>query len=103
MEWGLGQVIPLKKDLSHLMQVGIVGYDQWQVTDNNGRFINSRFPYYSAHALGMQINYIMLEKGWYVFFKYEPEYMASAHPQGRAIVFGFAYTLRIPKAEPQKN
>jgi hypothetical protein len=36
MEWGLGQVLPLKKDLTKLLQVGVVGYDQWQVTNNGG-------------------------------------------------------------------
>jgi hypothetical protein len=29
-EWGLGQVLPLKKDFSRLLQLGLVGCDQWQ-------------------------------------------------------------------------
>ena len=33
MEWGLGQVLPLKKDMSTLAQLGLVGYDQWQVSE----------------------------------------------------------------------
>jgi hypothetical protein len=37
-EWGLGQVLPLKKNLSQLLQLGVIGYDQWQVTDNGGSF-----------------------------------------------------------------
>jgi len=37
MEWGVGQVLPLdKKTMSKLLQVGFVGYDQWQVSDNGG-------------------------------------------------------------------
>lgn len=60
-------------------------------------------PYCSANAFGMQINYILLEKGWYVFFKYEAGYMATVRPQGHAIVFGFAYTLRIPNVLPQHS
>jgi hypothetical protein len=35
-EWGLGQTVPLKKDFSGLLQVGLIGYDQWQVSDNGG-------------------------------------------------------------------
>ena len=27
-EWGFGEVLPLKKDMSRLLQVGLVGYDQ---------------------------------------------------------------------------
>jgi hypothetical protein len=32
------------------------------------------------------------------FFKYYDEYSAKARPEGRTIVFGFSYTLKIPKA-----
>lgn len=35
-EWGIGQILPLKKNFSQLLQVGVIGYDQWQVTDNGG-------------------------------------------------------------------
>jgi hypothetical protein len=27
IEWGLGQILPLKKDFSRLLQLGIIGYD----------------------------------------------------------------------------
>jgi hypothetical protein len=37
------------------------------------------------------------------FFKYEPEYSAKAHAQGRTIVFGGSWTLRIPRATPPKS
>jgi hypothetical protein len=56
MEWGIGQALPLKKDLSQLAQLGLVGYDQWQVTSNGGNYLvagipvaASRVPYYSVH------------------------------------------------------
>ena len=38
-EWGIGQVLPLKKDLSILAQLGFVGYDQWQVSSNGGNYL----------------------------------------------------------------
>jgi len=57
MEWGLGQVLPLKKDQSMLAQLGLVGYDQWQVSSNSGTTTvagvpvpQSLIPYYSVHA-----------------------------------------------------
>ena len=37
-EWGVGQVLPLSKNLSKLLQIGAIGYDQWQITDNGGTF-----------------------------------------------------------------
>src|SRR6516165_5454154 len=33
-EWGIGQVLPLSKDLSKLFQLGVICYDQWQLTND---------------------------------------------------------------------
>ena len=100
-EWGLGQALPLKKDFSRLFQFGVIGYDQWQVSANQG--LTARFPYYSTHAVGFQTNLILPPKGVNLFFKFEPQYSAKASPQGRTIVFGFSWTLRDPKPQPPKK
>ncbi len=101
MEWGVGQLLPLnKKTMDSLLQIGFVGYDQWQVSDDGGAIGSlsaSLLPYYSAHALGFQTNFIVPPKGLNLFFKYYDEYSAKAHPQGRTIVFGGSWTMRIPK------
>jgi hypothetical protein len=103
-EWGIGQVLPLKKDMSQLAQLGLVGYDQWQVTGNGGNYLlggvpvaASRVPYYSVHGIGFQANYILPAKDFALFFKYYDQYRALASLQGRTIVFGGSWTLRIPK------
>ncbi len=108
-EWGIGQVLPLKKDMSKLAQLGLVAYDQWQVTGNGGNYLvagipvsASRVPYYSVHGIGFQTNFIMPAKHVTLFFKYYDEYSAKARVQGRTIVFGGSWTLRIPKAAPQQ-
>jgi hypothetical protein len=95
MEWGLGQALPLDKKMYKLLQIGLVGYDQWQVSDNSG--ITAIFPHYSVHALGFQTNFIVPAKGLNFFFKYYGEYSALSHPQGRTIAFGGSWTLKIPK------
>ena len=109
MEWGLGQILPLKKDLSKLLQIGVVGYDQWQVTDNGGLvpvgstgFVlpASAIPSYSVHAIGGQLTYIVPAKNFSVFFKYYSEYSASSHTLGSTVTFGGAWTLLIPKPKP---
>jgi hypothetical protein len=109
VEWGVGQVLPLKKDFSRLLQLGLVGYDQWQVTSNGGTVINaggplsaSAIPYYSVHGIGFQSNFILPAKNLSAFFKYYDEYSAKARPQGRTIDFGLLWTLRIPKPQPAK-
>lgn len=94
-EWGIGQMIPLKKDLSRLLQLGVIGYDQWQVSANQG--LTRSFPYYSMHAIGLQTNFVAPAKGFALFFKYEPEYLVKASTQGRTFVFGASWTLRDPK------
>ncbi len=109
MEWGLGQVLPLKKDMSRLLQLGLVGYEQWQVSHSSGTLIvapppappvaESRIPFYSVHAIGVQANFILPAKHLAAFFKYYDEYHALARPQGRTIVFGFSWTFRIPKPQ----
>lgn len=109
IEWGLGQVLPLKKDMSLLAQLGVVGYDQWQVSSNGGNYLvagipvaASKLPYYSVHAIGVQGNFILPAKNLLAFFKYYDEYRALARPQGRTIDFGFSWTLRMPKPAPAK-
>jgi hypothetical protein len=109
MEWGFGQVLPLKKDFSRLLQLGLVGYDQWQVTSDGGNYLvaglpvaASSIPYYSVHGIGFQSNFILPKKNLLLFFKYYNEYSAKARPEGRTIVFGGSWTWRIPKPAPAK-
>jgi hypothetical protein len=108
MEWGLGQVLPLKKDMSRLLQLGFIGYDQWQVSHSSGTLpvegtpgIPERLiPFYSSHALGVQSTFILPAKNLSFFFKYLDQYRALASVRGRTFVFGFTWTLRIPKPAP---
>jgi len=95
-EWGFGQLLPLDKDMHKLLQIGYVGYDQWQVTGNQGT-IASLLPYYSSHAMGFQTNFIAPVHGLNFFFKFYEAYSAKAALKGRTIVFGGSWTLRFPK------
>jgi hypothetical protein len=106
-EWALGQVLPLKKDLSMLAQLGFIGYDQWQVSHSSGTLTvggipipESSLPFYSSHAMGVQSNFILPKKDLAFFFKYLDQYRALASVKGRTFVFGFSWTLKIPKPAP---
>jgi hypothetical protein len=108
MEWGFGQVLPLKKDFTRLLQLGLVGYDQWQVSSNSGNYLiagipvpASIVPYYSVHGIGVQSTFILPTKNLALFFKYYDEYSAKARPIGRTFVFGGSWTLRVPKPAPK--
>ena len=110
-EWGLGQVLPLSKDLSKLLQVGVIGFDQWQVTENGGNYAitgplgntilvpASLIPFYSFHAVGGQLNFILPRKGLNLVFKYEHEYSAKATTRGDTIAFGGSWTFKIPRTQ----
>lgn len=99
-EWGLGQVLPLDKQLKKLLQLGVIGYDQFRVTKDSGTLDSglpsSSVPAYSVHAVGFQSTLILPAKKLNFYFKYEYEYKATARPKGRTIAFGGAWTFRIP-------
>jgi hypothetical protein len=99
-EWGVGQVLPLKKNFSQLLQLGGVGYDQWQVTANSG--VDKNAPFYSVHAAGLQANYILPAKNFSLFFKYYWQYKAYSTSLGNTLTVGFAWTLPDPKPTPPK-
>lgn len=108
-EWGFGQIVPLKKDESILLQAGVIGYDQWQVTASSGTYAvagplgnvvilpASRLPFYSGHGVGGQLSLILPKRNLVFFFKYEDEYKAYSSPIGNTLVFGGAWTLKTPK------
>lgn len=99
-EWGFGQALPLKKDMSRLLQVGAVGYDQWQVSHNKGTIsapIATVLGMYSVHAAGVQANFIAPPKGLSVFFKYYWEYKSYSHSIGDTVSFGLNWTLADEK------
>jgi hypothetical protein len=109
IEWGLGQVLPLKKNFSQLLQLGLIGYDQWQITANGGTvpigstnitIPASTLPYYSVHAIGGQATYILPMKNLNFYVKGEHEYTSYSHFVGNTFVYGLAWTLRIPKPAP---
>ena len=104
-EWGLSQALPLNKKMTKIAQAGLIGYDQAQTSANTAASpladaFERNVPFYSVHAIGFQGNYIDLAKNFSVNFKWEHEYSAYAHPQGRTIVFAAVYTFAFPKAKP---
>jgi hypothetical protein len=91
LEWGFGQVIP--RDTAKLVEVGLVGYDQWQTSASSG--ITSRLPAYAVHAAGVQVNYTLTAINASFFVKVYDEYRANARPQGSTLVFGGSWTRAV--------
>jgi hypothetical protein len=57
----------------------------------------NRLPFYSGRGVGGQLSLILPKPNLVFFFKYEDEYKAYSSPIGNTLVFGGAWTLKIPK------
>src|SRR6266516_3587459 len=53
LNWGISQFLPLKKDMSLLLEVGPAGYDTWQITHDSGSAATNTLD--QVHAVGGQL------------------------------------------------
>jgi len=53
LNWGADQYLPLKEDLSLMLDVGLAGYDTWQITDDSGDDASNTRD--QVHAVGGQL------------------------------------------------
>jgi hypothetical protein len=62
LDYSLTQMLPLKKDHSLLLQLALIGYGQWQLSDNTGPGINpiiAASTHYVVNSLGVGANLIL--------------------------------------------
>jgi hypothetical protein len=76
--------LPLKKDLR--LQLGLVGYGQWQTTDKTGPNISEAksTAHYVVNALGFASSVISPDRGLSVGLKYFKEFSNSSTFQGNS-------------------
>ena len=92
--WGPG-----KSFLKGALNVGVVGYAQWQTTKNRGSDVRAfrQKAYERAYAVGPEVDFTLqvFQKNFAQFvMRYEVEFGARATTQGQAL-FG-AISLIIP-------
>ena len=90
LDYSLTHAFPLQSSL-HL-QLGLVGYGQWQTTDKHGPNIATEqaAAHYKVNALGFTANVVLPEKKANVGLKYFREFECRSSFQG--------YTLQISAA-----
>jgi hypothetical protein len=90
LDYSLTQTFPLQPGLR--LQLGLVGYGQWQTTDKHGPNITPEqaAAHYKANALGFAANAILPERKVSVGLKYFHEFECRSTFQG--------YTLQISAA-----
>jgi hypothetical protein len=83
VDYSLSQIIPLKKDMSTLVQAGLAGYGQWQVSDNSGPGVNPSAPaHYSVNGIGGAANVILPARKVTLGVKLMKEFSNSHTVQG---------------------
>ncbi|HYX70270.1 MAG TPA: transporter [Terriglobales bacterium] len=90
LEWGFAHTFKLKPNFSQLLQVGVVGYNQWQTSNDTGLTL---FPnaHYQVHAIGPEITFVMPMKKLSATFRYLPEWGAVKRSEGHTMVVAFSY------------
>jgi hypothetical protein len=89
--WGVSQYLPLKKDMTLLLEVGPAGYSSWQITDDSGS--NARNPdvHDEVHAVGGQIGVTCVPGNATLNFHYFYEFAAEDRFQGQSIGLNLAF------------
>lgn len=96
IDYSLTQVFPLKKDMTRLLQVGLVGYGQYQTTDHSGPSINpivAANTHYRVNALGAAANIILPVRKTSLGFKAFKEFSNKSTVQGYSIQISGAITF----------
>lgn len=86
LDYSLMQILPLTKDMHTLLQFGLVGYGQWQTSNNSGPGVDPAHPaHYKVDALGGAANIILPVRKSSVGFKFFKEFSNSATVQGYSL------------------
>ena len=88
VDYSLTQVLPLQKDMHTLLQVGLVGYGQYQTTDKSGPGVIPEVAastHYAVNALGVAGSIILPVRKTSVGVKYFKEFSNSSTVQGYSL------------------
>ncbi len=86
LDYSLMQILPLQKDMQRLLQFGLVGYGQWQTSNNSGPAVDPALPaHYRVNAIGGAANVILPARKASVGFKLFKEFSNSSTVQGYSL------------------
>lgn len=93
LSWGVSQYLPLKKDQTLLLEVGLAGYDSWQVSDDSGNDATNPPVKDQVHAVGAQLGVTVVPWNAAFNFHYFYELDAEDRFQGESIGLNFGIKL----------
>ena len=93
LDYSLMHTVPLRTDLS--VQVGVLGYHQWQTTDKSGPAITpaQAAARYSVNALGFGFNMVLRERKVSIGARYYDEFWSRSTYQGYSLQIVAAITF----------
>ncbi len=93
-EYGVGKTF-VKNKGAQLLQFGVVGYSQFQLTDDSGTGVSplNRGNKDRVHAIGPEFGVILPAKKFNFLIRVLPEYGARSRTQGLTFVIGFGKTF----------
>jgi hypothetical protein len=91
VEWGLGKTFrpPSWKPWVAQLDAGVVGYAQWQMTDNRGAAIPLPLRGIRSNAFAVGPEIAATTKFGRLFARYEFEFGSQNTPQGQVFLFGY--------------
>jgi len=93
IDYSITQMLPLTHDKHTLLQVGLVGYGQYQTTDTTRPLLNVRDTRYKVNALGGTAGVVLPERKVSVNVKYFKEFSNEATVEGHSLQIGAGVTF----------
>jgi hypothetical protein len=93
IDYSITQMLPLTHDKHTLLQVGLVGYGQYQTTDTTRPLLNVRDTRYKVNALGGTAGVVLPERKVSVNVKYFKEFSNEATVEGHSLQIAAGVTF----------
>lgn len=91
LDWGASQYLPISKDEKLIAELGIAGYNQWQVKSDSGSDVNDNLSAKDeVHGIGGQAGLAYVPWNASLTFKYLKEYDAEARFEGELFTLNLA-------------
>jgi hypothetical protein len=93
IDYSLTRIVPIQSDAQ--LQIGLIGYGQWQTTDKTGPTISAEkgSAHYAVNALGFSANIALPARKVSLGVKYFKEFASRSTTQGATLQIAGAITF----------
>lgn len=95
--WGASLYLPVEKPQPrHLIEAGLTGYSQWQISDSSGPLLGNPGFHDQVHGIGAQMGLISIPWNMQLTFRYIHEFYSANRFQGDSYGLNLSYTIKKP-------